>query len=271
MDQTVSVRLLRAAHRTPAVIGMVHLLALPGSPAYGGDPDAVRISALRDAETLAAGGVDALLVENLGDVPYWPGRVPPIVISHMTAIAGEIGRRTELPMGINVLRNDGLGALAIAHAAGAAFIRVNVLTGAAVGDQGILTSNAHRLMRERRHLAAQVEVWADVRVKHAEPLGPRQLGEEVRDTIARGLADAVIVTGPVTGQPPDLATLREARGAAGDTPVLVGSGCDPTNVGPFAAHIAGVIVGTALKREGILDAPVDLERVRRFVAALRGS
>src|SRR4029453_4879166 len=129
--------------------GMLHLPALPGSPLYGGSLSAIREAMLRDAQLLAAGGVHGLMMENFGDVPFFPGRVPAHVVAHMTAIAADVRARVELPLGINVLRNDGLSALAVAHACGAQFIRVNVLCGVRVADQGLLHGIAHELLRER--------------------------------------------------------------------------------------------------------------------------
>src|SRR5688572_5687598 len=125
------------------VIGMLHLPALPGSPRYGGgDMDTMIERVFRDAEALADGGVHGLMLENFGDVPFYPGRVPAHVVAHMTAIAAAVRRPFDLPLGVNVLRNDGRSALAVAHAAGAQFVRVNVLCGARVTDQGVLEAIA---------------------------------------------------------------------------------------------------------------------------------
>ena len=164
------------------VIGMVHLLPLPGSPRFGGDVSAIREAALRDAQALAEGGVHGIMMENFGDVPFFPGHVPASVVAHVTTIAAEIRRRIDLPLGINVLRNDGQSALAVAHAVGADFIRVNVLSGARVTDQGIVQGIAHDLLRERSQLGAtSVKILADVDVKHSAPLAPRPLVDEVAD------------------------------------------------------------------------------------------
>src|SRR5215218_4452321 len=127
------------------VIGMVHLLPLPGSPRFGGNLSDIRDAALRDADALARGGVHGIMMENFGDVPFFPGRVPAAVVAHVTAIAGEIRRAVDIPLGINVLRNDGQSALAVAHAVGASFMRVNVLSGARVTDQGVIEGIAHDL------------------------------------------------------------------------------------------------------------------------------
>src|SRR4051812_32160574 len=164
------------------VIGMIHLPPLPGSPRSAGDVKAVREIALRDAAALHEGGAHGLMIENFGDVPFYPGRVPAYVVAHMTAIAAEVRTRVALPLGINVLRNDGLSALAVAHACGAEFVRVNVLCGARVADQGLLQGIAHDLLRERLLLGAtagDLKILADVDVKHSAPLAPRELIDEV--------------------------------------------------------------------------------------------
>src|SRR2546423_1102294 len=136
------------AGKPKVVIGMLHLGALPGSPGFDGSVAAVREAVLRDAELLAEGGVHGLMMENFGDTPFFPGRVPGHVVAHMTAMAAEVRRAVPtLPLGINVLRNDGLSALAVAHAVGASYIRVNVLCGARVADQGLLQGIAHELLR----------------------------------------------------------------------------------------------------------------------------
>ena len=249
------------------VIGMVHLMALPGSPRFSGDLRAIRDAALRDAESLAAGGVHGIMMENFGDVPFYPGRVPASVVAHVTAIAAEIRRAIpDVPLGINMLRNDGQSALAVAHAVGANFIRVNVLCGARVTDQGVIQGIAHDLLRERAHLGAHdIKIMADVDVKHSAPLAVRPIIDEVDDTIERGLADAVIVSGAGTGKPTDPQHVRVVKGAAGDVPVFIGSGVSAATVEQFDSA-DGFIVGTAFKRNGDVAEPVDIDRVRAFVS-----
>jgi uncharacterized protein len=256
----------------PIVVGMVHLLPLPGSPRYGGSVAAVREAAVRDAEALAAGGVRAVMVENFGDVPFYPAAVPPHVIAHMTAIAAELRARVgPLPLGVNVLRNDGRAALAVAHASGANFVRVNVLCGARVADQGLLQGIAHDLLRDRATLGARdVKILADIDVKHSAPLAPRPLADEIADTIDRGLADGVIVSGAGTGKATDPAQVRAAKEAAGGrVPVFVGSGVTARTLASFAPHADGVIIGTALKGDGVASNEVDVARVRELMEAYR--
>jgi membrane complex biogenesis BtpA family protein len=164
-----------------------------------------------------------------------------------------------------VLRNDGRSAIAIAAAAGADFIRVNVLTGARVADQGILQGIAHDLLRDRVMLdASRVRIFADVDVKHSAALATRPLADDVDDTLARGLADALVVSGAGTGKPTDAAKVRAVKSAAGSAPVFVGSGVTPRTVESLLAEADGLIVGTAFKPGGNPAAPVD----RRLVAEL---
>jgi uncharacterized protein len=265
--RTNTFRRMHELEMTKVVIGMLHLPALPGSPGFGGDIRTVRDAMLRDADLLIAGGVRSLMLENFGDIPFYPGRVPVSVTAHMTALAIEIRKRfAGISLGINVLRNDGLSALAIADASQANFIRVNVLCGARVTDQGILQGIAHDLLRERAQIkAGAIRILADVDVKHSAALASRSIMDETEDTIHRGLADAVIVSGSGTGKPTDLAKVRAVKTAAGSTPVYVGSGVTAETLGSFLPYADGFVVGTAFKTDGIATGAVDADRVSAFM------
>jgi hypothetical protein len=227
--------------------------------------------ALEDARALVDGGMDALLVENYGDAPFTPGRVAPATIAAMAVVAAELRRAFPgVLLGINVLKNDARAALAVASAAGAEFIRVNVHAGVVVADQGLVQADAYHTLRDRRLLGANVRIFADVHSKHAVPLGTTDLEQEARDLVHRALADALVVSGPATGAPTSPTDLARVRRAVPGVPVLVGSGVTPESVGPLLEAADGVIVGTALKRDGDVHNPVDPERVRRLVAAARG-
>jgi membrane complex biogenesis BtpA family protein len=248
---------------------MLHLMPLPGSPQYGGSVKSIQEMLLRDAEALATGGVHGLMIENFGDTPFYPDRVPAHVVAQITSLAGEVKRRFDLPLGINVLRNDGRSGLAVAHAVGADFIRVNVLCGARVTDQGIIQGIAHDLLRDRTILGAQnIKILADVDVKHSAPLAVRPIEDEVDDTIERGLADAVIVSGAGTGKATDPSHVQAVKRAAGDTPVLVGSGVSAKTIAALTPRCDGFIVGTAFKLDGKARNPVQVERVRELMRAL---
>ena len=254
------------------VIGMVHLRPLPGSPGDEGDFAATLEAATADARALAKGGAHAVMVENYGDVPFFPGRVPAVTVAAMTRAVLAVRRAVPLPVGVNVLRNDGQSALAIAHAVGASFVRVNVLSGAMVTDQGVLEGRAHHLLRERRALGADVRILGDVCVKHAAPLAPIPVGTVAADTAERGGADGLLVSGTRTGDAPDPAKVREARAAvARSVPVLLGSGLSPRTAATLVPVADGAVVGTWVKRGGVVTAPVDAERVREVVGRVNAA
>lgn len=253
------------------VIGMIHLSPLAGSPRFCGDWLTVEGRVLKDMEALVTGGVDALMLENFGDVPFYPGRVPAETVAQMTALAAMVKRETDLPLGINVLRNDGQTALAIAQAVQADFIRVNILTGARLTDQGIIQGIAHELLRDRaRLLAENIAILADVDVKHSAPLADVPLAQEVADVIERGGADGLIVTGMGTGHAASPGKVQEVQSLAGNVPVFVGSGVSEHNVAEFLPFAKGFIVGTAFKEEGHSQNPVDPHRVQSFMRRLKG-
>ena len=210
------------------VVGMLHLPPLPGSPRYSGSVDAITTTVLRDADALAAGGVHGLMLENFGDVPFFPGRVPAHVVAHMTALAVAVRRRFDLPLGINVLRNDGRSALAVAHAAGAQFVRVNVLCGARVADQGVLAAIAHDLLRDRAMLGAAggtgVKILADVDVKHSAPLARRDLADEVADTLTAAWRTGRSTAGPGPARRRPRSTSGRSRRPPGRPPCSSAAG-----------------------------------------------
>jgi uncharacterized protein len=256
----------------PRVVGVVHLPPLPGSARGGAAREfaALLDHARRDATAYAEGGSDALIVENFGDVPFVKEAVAPATIAAM-ALAVEAARRSSgLPVGVNVLRNDVLGAVSVAALAGGSFVRANVYVGAALTDQGIIEGRAAEVQALIHRLDAPVAVWADVDVKHAAPIAPRPLGELAEDAVERGLAAAVIVTGRATGQPASLADLREVAAAVPGTPLYVGSGATAATATNLMAVATGLIVGTAAKRDGLLANPVDPERVRAILRAAGG-
>lgn len=248
------------------VVGMLHLPPLPGSPGGSSTFEEVGGWLLRDVEALERGGVDGLLLENYGDAPFHPARVPSHTVAQMSVLAVAVRQATDLPFGISVLRNDGRAALSVASAAGGGYIRVNVWTGARVTDQGILEGEAHRVLRRRKLLGSDVAVFADVDVKHSAALGERSLGDQVEEALRRGGADAVIVSGDATGRPTKVGQVEEAKTAAGEAPVLVGSGVTAENVDALLSVADGVIVGTAFKEGGEVSNPVDRGRVRSIVS-----
>lgn len=252
----------------PRLIGVVHLQPLPGSPRSTLSLNQIIEHALRDADAYRQGGAHGLIVENFGDVPFSKHAVQPHVVSAMTLAVAAIAAATDLPIGVNVLRNDAEAAVGIAAMTGAAFVRVNIHTGVMVTDQGVIEGTPDRTMRYRRQLDAPVEVWADLLVKHGVPLGEQQIEEAAEDAVVRGLADSVIVTGTATGKPVRLSDLERVRTVLPGTPVYLGSGVSPAVIHEAIAHASGFIVGTWAKAEGYVWNPVDPDRVKRLVTAI---
>jgi uncharacterized protein len=256
--------------QTP-IIGVVHLLPLPTSPRWAGSLKAVIDRAEQEAAALKSGGVNGIIVENFFDAPFTKSQVDPAVVSAMTVVTQRIKSLVGLPLGLNVLRNDAKSALAIATCLNCEFIRVNVLTGVMATDQGLIEGEAHHLLRYRRELGSNVKIFADVLVKHAHPLSSPNLTVAIKDTIERGLADAVILSGWATGSPPNLEDLELASRAANGTPVFIGSGASWENIATLMQAADGVIVSSSLKRQGRIEQPIDPNRVSQFVEAAQSS
>jgi len=260
--------LFTTGHKT--LIGVIHLLPLPGSPRWKGDLENLIQFAVNDAHSYQQGGADAVFVENFGDVPFTKSSVAPETIAAMTAAGRAIRAAVKFPIGFNVLRNDARAALALCAACGGNFIRVNIHTGAMLTDQGLIEGDAYETLRYRERLCPDVEIFADVHVKHAVPLGNWPLDIAARDTLERGLADALIVSGTGTGEAADVSDLETVRRACPSAKILLGSGVTTENVGNYA-QADGFIVGSSLKREGKLANPVDPNRVAKLAKAIRGA
>jgi membrane complex biogenesis BtpA family protein len=228
------------------------------------------MAAARDAKALFAAGFDLAIIENFGDAPFLAGRVAAVTVSAMTACALAVrDAAPDLPVGVNVLRNDADAALAIALVVSASCVRVNVHTGARVTDQGVIQGDAAATLRTRRALGAdRVEIWADVDVKHSAPLAARPIDREAADLVGRGLASAVLVTGEGTGLAVDPSRLGLVRSAV-EVPVLVASGATEEQLPALAPLCDGVVVGSALRTDRRAGGPIDEGRARAFAAAFR--
>ncbi|MEX1207299.1 MAG: BtpA/SgcQ family protein [Acidimicrobiia bacterium] len=249
------------------LIGMVHVGPLPGAPHFDGDLDSTLAGALLDARRLADAGFDALMMENFGDAPFFADDVPKVTVAAMTRVATAIREAVDLPLGINVLRNDALAAVAVAAASGASFIRVNVLAGTMSTDQGPITGRPAEVARLRAAVHPTLQVLADVFVKHAVPPPGLTLSQAARDLWERGGADGIVASGSGTGHPVDFDRLHEIRKVVPDAPLFVGSGVDAATVAELLEICSGVIVGTSVKEAGLTTAPVDPERAAALVKA----
>lgn len=250
------------------LIGMVHLGPLPGSPRPAPLEETID-RAVSDAVALGEAGFDAIMIENFGDAPFFADDVPKTTIAAMTRVAAAVGHAGNLPFGVNVLRNDGLGAMAVACATGAAFIRVNVLSGSMSTDQGPITGKAAELARLRSAIAPEVAVLADVMVKHATPPPGLTIDQAAADLWERAGADGIIVSGAGTGQAIDDADLKVVHSAVPQAPLYAGSGVTADTVGKILEVCTGAIVGTATKVDGVTTNQVDPERARAIVEAAR--
>ena len=256
------------------VIGMVHLPPLPGAPRFDGDREAIWSAAERDARRLVDGGVDGIMVENFADAPFYPDDVPKHTVASMTRATRAVVETVDVPVGVNVLRNDAAADLAVAQATGAEFLRVNIHTGVRATDQGLVEGKAHETLRLRDRLDADVSIMADHDVKHSAPIASRGYeAESMADGVERGLADATVVSGIATGRGVDQGDLRQAVERRDewelDVPIFVGSGVTRETVGDVLELADGVIVGTSLKEDGDVSKPVSRERVEELVAAAR--
>lgn len=258
-----------AATPTPAIIAMLHVPALPGTPRAALGMREVIDHVLAEAATYEDHGVDALLLENMHDVPYLKADAGPEVTACMTAVAAAVADRATRPLGVQVLAGANTAALAVALAADLAFIRVEGFVFGHVADEGWLDACAGPLLRERRRLGAgHVAILADIKKKHAAHAATADVSlAETAAAAAFAGADGVIITGASTGQaadPDDVAAVREAAAL----PVLVGSGVTAENLHRFAAAEA-VIVGSHFKANGHWAQPVEAARVAAFMARAR--
>lgn len=254
------------------LLGVVHLRPLPSAPRHRGMAE-VLAHALSDAAALVRGGVDGLMVENFGDVPFRKGTaddpVTPDVPSALAVVGHTLRERFDLPVAINCLRNDGIAAMAAAAVCGARWVRVNVWSGAYLTDQGVIEGTPAKVLAYRKQLGAATEVLADFLVKHAVPLQPIDIATGAADLAERSGASGIVLSGARTGAPVDAALVDTVRAAVGNFPIWLGSGLTPDNAKVLWPRCDGAIVGTFVKRGGRVEAPVDPRRVRTLVAALR--
>lgn len=256
----------------PRLVGMVHLMPLPGSPRFGGSIDQVLTTAAEDAGVLADAGFPAVMVENFGDAPFFADRVPPETVSAMTLAVDRISG-FGIPVGVNILRNDALAAVGVAAATGARFIRVNVLTGLMYTDQGPIVGRAAEVQRHKQILAPDLEVWADVMVKHAATPQGLDMRQMAMDTAERGLADALIVSGSGTGEETNVGDAKIVRESSPEgIRVVAGSGVTAENIDRLLGFVDTIIVGSSIKADANPNNRPDPLRARAFVekAAERG-
>ncbi len=260
-----------AVPKLPSLVGVIHLPPLAGSPLSHGEhcSDLLHhagLLAVKEAQMMVSAGFQSIILENFGDIPFFKNQVPPETTASMAVIAAAVREAVKVPLGINILRNDARSALAVAAVTGCDFIRVNVLSGVAASDQGMIEGNAAELLRERARLHAHVMIFADVHVKHAVTLSSKKIALAVEEAALRALADAVIVSGATTGRMIEISILEKASqiARAHEIPLFIGSGANLENISEIAPLVDGIIVSSALRQGGQAGAPLDANRVKSF-------
>jgi membrane complex biogenesis BtpA family protein len=255
---------------TRPIVGMIHLLPLPESPAYLGDLDAIYERAAREAAVLQAAGVDALIVENFGDEPYLPAELSAVQLAVMAGVTRDIIHAVNMPVGVNCQFNAWQSEVAIAHACRADFIRVEVFVDTVIMAQGQVLPCSAQIRRYRQQLGANgVALWADIQTKYTRNLLPQSIEQSALDAQAAG-ADVLIVTGAATGQATPLGSVAQAKKVA-RIPVVVGSGTTAANASEVLRIADGAIVGSALKTGGKAENEVSAEVTTAFMTAVRSA
>jgi membrane complex biogenesis BtpA family protein len=262
---------LRLSSSPKPVIGMIHVGALPGTPASRRSlPEIIKIAAL-EARIYCEAGLDGVAVENMHDVPYLRGAaVGPEIVAGMTAVSLAVKAEFNGVVGIQILAAANREALAVALAASLDWVRVEGFAFTHVADEGLIDSCAAELLRYRRQIGAEkIQVWADIKKKHASHAitADVSLGETA-EAVEFMRADALVVTGTATGKPPSRADVVEAK-AHSKLPIIIGSGVDADNFEQFAPVADAFIIGSTFKKGGRWDGPVDAARVRAFMKKAR--
>ncbi len=251
----------------PALIGMVHLRALPGAPFFGNNLQGIFDQAVAEARLLAEAGFDALMIENMHDIPYLNRSVGPEVTAMMTAVAVAIKQAVDLPMGVQVLAGANQEALAVALAAGFSWIRAEGFVFGHIGDEGYIDAQAGELLRYRRNIRAEkVQVWTDIKKKHSSHAVTADVDivETARAAKFFG-SQGLILTGASTGTEADAKELAAVR-AAVDLPLIIGSGITVDNMERYFGLADAFIVGSSLKKDGAWNQPMDKARLEALVA-----
>lgn len=248
------------------------MAALPGTPKHSKNVKEIVSEALRDAALLAEGGVDAIMIENMHDRPYLNRFVGPEIVSAMTAIAVELRRNTELPLGIQILAGANKAALAVALAAGFEFIRAEGFVFGHLADEGWMDSDAGELLRYRKQIGADhIKIFTDIKKKHSSHAVSADVSiAETAKAAAFFLSDGVIVTGAATGEKASVEEVKTVKSAV-KIPVIIGSGVDAGNIHEYWDLADAFVVGSSLKEVGNWENPVDLNRVRELVRRIKNA
>jgi membrane complex biogenesis BtpA family protein len=251
------------------IIAMVHLPPLPSAPLYDpkGGMKKIIESCARDIEALQAGGVDAIMFGNEGDRPYLL-KASPATLAAMAFVVGELKRSIKVPFGVNYLW-DPVATVALAVASGASFAR-EIFTGIYDSDMGLWAPDAASALRLRADChRADLKLLFNINAEFASPIGNRPIAQRAKSAVFSSLADIVLVSGPMTGQPAETADLKLVKDALPDTPVFANTGVNINNVADVLKIADGCVIGSHLKVDGNTWNNVDKARVKRFMDRVR--
>lgn len=250
------------------IIGTIHILPTPGAPRYRGQPMPDIIErAVQDAKRYVEGGIDGVIVENEGDIPFRrPQDVGPDTVAAMTAVTTAVRDAIDVPLGLNVLANAVVQSLAVARVTGGVFVRANQWVNAYIANEGFIEGAAAEALRFRHIVDGEnIRVFADVHVKHGSHaiVSDRSIEEMTHDAEAFD-ADVLIATGQRTGDPTRVEEVEVIKQVA-SRPVIVGSGLDARNAATLMTVADGAIVGSAMKHDGVWWNPVEVSRVHSIM------
>lgn len=251
------------------IIGMVHLPPLPGSPLYDPNGGMRKIvdSCAKDIEALQGGGVDAVMFGNEGDRPYLL-KASPVTLAAMAQAIGEVKRLIKIPFGVNYLW-DPVATVALAIASGASFAR-EIFTGIYDSDMGLWAPDAAGALRLRADGHRQdLVLMFNINAEFASPVGSRPIAQRAKSAVFSSLADIILVSGPMTGQPAETADLKLVKDALKETPVFANTGVNSDNVADVLRIADGAVIGTHFKVDGNTWNSVDKARVKRFMDKVR--
>ncbi len=248
------------------LIAMVHVLPLPGTPRYGGSVQNIIDKALEEAEIYRNAGVDAIMIENMHDVPYLKREVGHEISTMMALIAEKIKSATKLPVGMQILAGANIAAISAAHTAGIDFIRAEGFVFGHVADEGFFESDAGELMRYRKKIGAEkIRVFTDIKKKHSShSITADTSVVETAKAAEFFITDGVIITGSATGEATSIVDIVEVKKNV-KCPVLIGSGLTTENIEKYFNFADGFIVGSYFKRDGYWANEIDTSRVNKFV------
>ncbi len=252
------------------IYGVVHLKSLPGSPGNYLHLDEIIELAQEDVNNLIFGGVDGIIIENFGDTPFVKDDISKRTLASFTTVVENIEYDRDIKVGINVLRNDGISALSIAEATKADFVRINVLNNVMMyTDQGMIEGKAHEIAQFKNSLNKEIEIYADVFVKHAVPPEGSKIENHTEELIHRAGADVVIVTGDGTGHQINIEDLNKVRDIVPQGKLAIGSGVNEENIEQYVDLADILIVGTNFKVDQDVSKRVDQRSVEQLIQMIK--